>query len=231
MRKVFLKISKILFLLVVMLFAWSFTKFEVAQDKVSVLYNKLDSKTEKPNYEVFSKAVQGYMKLNRKDLLGNRNLLTIIDFGISSNKKRLWVIDLDNQKIIYHTLVAHGRNSGEEYAKQFSNLPESYKSSLGFYVTGKTYYGKHGLSLYLDGVENGFNDKARERTIVMHGADYVSNDFIKKNGRLGRSLGCPALSMEEHQEVINLVANKTCLFIYSPNTEYLSQSKVINEGI
>lgn len=231
MKNMLLKVNKLLFLFVIVVLSLSFTNVEFAKDNVNVIYNKLDSKTEKPNYEVFKKAVQGYIKLNKKDLLGKRNLLTIIDFSISSNKKRLWVLDLDNEKIIYHTLVAHGKNSGEEFAQQFSNVAESYKSSLGFYVTGKTYYGKHGLSLYLDGVETGFNDNARDRTIVIHGADYVSNDFIKKYGRLGRSFGCPALSMEESQEVINLVANKTCLFIYSPNKEYLSQSKLVNESI
>ena len=231
MKNKLIKINKIMFLFLFVFFTLSFNKVELTKDRISVMYNKLETTSGKPNYDVFQKAMNGYLKLNKKNYFGERNLLTIIDFGISSNKKRLWVIDLDNQKVIYNTLVAHGRNSGDEFAQQFSNIPESFKSSLGFYVTGSTYYGKHGLSLYLDGKESGFNDKARDRTIVMHGANYVSNDFIKQYGRLGRSYGCPALSMAEYQEVINLVANKTCLFIYSPNNEYLTKSKLINESI
>src|SRR5690606_932140 len=108
--------------------------------------------------------------------------------------------DLKSKKVLFNTLVAHGRNTGQATADKFSNLPNSNMSSLGFYLTDETYFGKHGLSLKLDGMDNGHNDKARERAIVMHGADYVSDSFVKQHGRLGRSLGCPALPQEISKE-------------------------------
>jgi hypothetical protein len=179
-----------------------------------------------PDSIVFQEGVMGYFALkNRQEL--DKSLLIIVDFGLSSNKKRLWVIDMDRPEILYHTLVAHGRNSGEEYAKSFSNRPQSYQSSLGFYITGNTYHGKHGLSLYLNGIEEGINDNAKERSIVMHGADYVSRLFIKKHGRLGRSFGCPSLPMEMHEEIINKIKGKSCLFIYHPDERYHSHSKLL----
>ena len=112
------------------------------------------------------------------------NILTIVDFSLSSTQERMWVIDMKNQKVLLKSLVAHGRNSGLEYAKDFSNTNESFKSSLGFYITGETYTGKHGLSLRLDGMEYGINDNARNRAVVVHGADYVSKSFIKNTKTL-----------------------------------------------
>ena len=202
-----------------------------AQDSEIVpkaLYDSIISNVPKPNFEVFEKAVTGYYKLKRSEQLGDKNLLTIIDFSLSSKKRRLWIIDLQKKTILEHSLVAHGKNTGEEFAGQFSNKPKSYKSSLGFYITGETYNGKHGLSLYLHGVEEGINDNALSRSIVVHGAKYVSFDFINKYGRLGRSFGCPALPLTKHKKIIPLIANKTCLFIYSPNDYYLENSKLIN---
>jgi hypothetical protein len=124
-------------------------------------------------------------------------------------------------------LVAHGKNTGELYAEKFSNISGSYTSSLGFYSTGDTYHGGHGLSLFLDGVEDGINDKARERAIVIHGADYVTEAFIKQNGRLGRSFGCPSLPPEINEEVIQTISGGSCLFIYADDKEYLSKSSFI----
>ena len=124
------------------------------------------------------------------------------------------MLDLVEVKVLYHCLVSHGKNSGELMAENFSNNPGSYTSSPGFYTTGETYFGKHGFSLRLDGIENGINDKARERAIVIHGADYVSPDFVKKYGRLGRSLGCPAVPEELSKEIIETIKDGTCLFVY-----------------
>jgi hypothetical protein len=103
-----------------------------------------------------------------------KNILTLIDFSLSSNVKRLWIIDLNTKTVLFNSLVAHGRNTGNEFAASFSNKSESFKSSLGFYATGEVYQGKHGLSLRLDGLERGVNDNARARAVVMHGADYVA---------------------------------------------------------
>src|SRR5690606_4161345 len=119
------------------------------------------------------------------------------------NKKRMWVIDMTTNTVLMHSLVAHGRNTGDVFAKNFSNASESYKSSLGFYLTGETYTGKHGMSLKLDGLEKGVNDNARNRAVVIHGADYVSDSFIKNNSRLGRSLGCPAVPRELTKQLIS----------------------------
>src|SRR5699024_9246237 len=116
-----------------------------------------------------------------------KDILTLIDFSMSSNTKRLWVIDLATNTVLFQSLVAHGRNTGEEFASDFSNRNSSYQSSLGFYATGEIYQGKHGASLRLDGLERGVNDNARQRAVVIHGADYVSDSFIQKHKRLGRS--------------------------------------------
>jgi hypothetical protein len=135
---------------------------------------------------------------------------------------------MDSKKVLFHDLVAHGRNSGDNFAGKFSNTPNSNMSSLGFYVTGDTYTGKHGLSLYLNGMDPDFNDKARERSIVIHGADYVSQNFIRKYGRLGRSFGCPALSMESYKSIIDTICQGSCLFIYYPDEGFVRQSTVLN---
>lgn len=189
----------------------------------STFYSLLRGEESKPGFEVFKKALTGFFNLKAGNNI-EKNILTIIDFSISSNLNRMWIIDMNKMEVIHVSLVAHGRNSGEEFASSFSNSPSSYQSSLGFYLTGGTYSGQHGLSLCLDGVEPGINDKARERAIVMHGADYVSRDFIRRNGRLGRSYGCPSIPIENHEEIIKLLSGKSCLYIYFPDDKYLSNS-------
>ncbi len=179
-----------------------------------------------PSIQSFTQALNGYYKLQETGKI-QKNLLTVVDFSLSANEKRLWVIDLELNEVLYQTYVAHGRNTGNEYAKSFSNIPESYQSSLGFYATAETYYGKHGYSLRLDGLETGINDKARERDIVIHGADYATEDFIKTYGRLGRSLGCPSLPKEESKTIINMIKEKSCLFVYYPSNDYSSKSQLI----
>lgn len=192
----------------------------------SALYHSIDpNHHEAPPYDVFLRALSGYDQLATTDKLSNKGIITVIDFRRSANEKRLWVIDLLAKKILFHSLTAHGRNSGEVFARHFSNTPNSNKSSLGFYVTGKTYVGKHGISLKLHGIETGINDKAEARAIVMHGASYVSESHIKRYGRIGRSLGCPAVPMETHKEIISQIANGTCLFIFYPDPAYVAASR------
>ncbi len=169
-----------------------------------------------PKSECFKKALQGFYLLKQKGIV-KKDILTLVDFSLSANSKRLWVIDLSTNTILYNSLVAHGRNTGEEFAGTFSNSNESYKSSLGFYATGEIYNGKHGKSLKLDGLEKGVNDNARMRGVVVHGADYVSDSFIKNNHRLGRSQGCPALPVELTNEIIDVIKDQSCLFIYHPS--------------
>lgn len=185
--------------------------------KVESIYQNLNvNNFELPTKNSFSKAMEGYLTLKDKGVV-KKEVLTIVDYTLSSNQKRFWVIDLKNNVILFQSFVAHGRNSGGEFAKQFSNVSSSFKSSLGFYATGETYYGKHGYSLRLDGLEKGVNNNARNRAIVMHGADYVSESFIKQNGRLGRSLGCLALSKKLSKEVIDNIKDKSCIFVYYPS--------------
>ncbi|MEX0996124.1 MAG: murein L,D-transpeptidase catalytic domain family protein [Flavobacteriaceae bacterium] len=195
--------------------------------KAVLLYESLNTNHfDLPSLPSFTQALKGYEKLQEAEKI-EKSLLTVVDFSLSANEKRLWVIDLEQEEIVYQTYVAHGRNTGDEYAKSFSNVPESYQSSLGFYATAETYYGKHGYSLRLDGLENGINDKARERAIVIHGADYATENFINEHGRLGRSLGCPSLPKEESESIINTIKEKSCLFIYFPSEDYVSKSQLI----
>jgi len=160
--------------------------------------------------------------LSAQDLLETRGLLTrklltVIDYGLPSTERRLWVFDLQSGRLLYHELVAHGRNSGEDLAEVFSNQEGSLMTSLGAFVTGETYFGKNGYSLRLRGLDPGLNDHAEARAIVMHGAPYVSDDFASRAGRLGRSHGCPAVRMEIARELIDRVKDGTLLYAWHPS--------------
>lgn len=195
---------------------------------VEMVYNSLNSNHyELPKLKSFKEALKGFYLLKEKGLV-QKDILTLVDFSLSSNIKRLWVIDLASNTILYNSLVAHGRNTGLEYATSFSNSNSSFKSSLGFYVTGEIYNGKHGMSLKLDGLEKGINDNARERGVVIHAANYVSNSFIKCNKRLGRSQGCPAIPEESLKEIVNTIKNKSCLFIYHPSRNFKTISDLFS---
>jgi hypothetical protein len=202
-----------------------FSKSEALTIKV---WDKLKDDPQLPPRKLLGLAISGYLNLVEDGLVKRNTPLSIIDFSLPSSSKRLWIIDLDKGEILHHSLVSHGRNSGDLVAKKFSNINSSFMSSLGFYVTGETYQGKHGYSLRLDGVEKGFNDNARERAIVIHGADYANNDFVQATGRLGRSLGCPALPMALHKDIINTIRGGSCLFIYGNDKSYLNQSPLLN---
>ena len=188
------------------------------------IYQELNGSV-KPDFELFEKAYLGYIDLKLIGQLSiEKEILSIIDFRLPSNKERLWVIDLKSKTILHHTLVAHGENSGKEYALDFSNEVNSHKSSLGFYGTEETYIGKNGLSLRLKGLERGFNSNARKRYVVLHGADYATKEYIAKNGILGNSEGCPAIPMGIHKNIIELTKEGTCLFIYFPDLSYIENS-------
>lgn len=188
------------------------------------VYNSLRLKEAGLSMEGFRFAWNGFQKEKF-----TKSILAIADFSQSSRHKRLYVIDLKENKLLYNTYVAHGRNSGEEYARQFSNKNSSYQSSLGFYRALTTYQGKHGLSLKLQGLETNINNRAFERAIVMHGAEYVSEDFIRRTGRLGRSQGCPAISIADTKKLISMLCNGAGLFLYYPDATYLKQSKLITD--
>ena len=184
------------------------------------------------DYKALRMAMTGYYSLRQKGMLKNDDVLTIIDYNQPSVNKRLFVIDMKNKRVLASSLVAHGKNSGLDRAIRFSNVPGSFKSSPGFFVTSRTYQGKHGYSLRLQGLETGINDNAEMRNIVMHGADYVSPDFIRRHGRLGRSHGCPALPFSQYRQVIDLIKNGSCLFIYNGDQRYTGRSSMLTlEGM
>ena len=193
-----------------------------------LLYDALKLRSLGLTKAAFDYAYKGYSYLQKKGMLARASVLTICDFSQSSRRKRLFVIDVNLQKVLINTYVAHGRRSGSEYARSFSNNPDSHMSSLGFYKTETTYYGGHGLSLKIEGLESGFNDKAEARNIVVHGSDYVSGSFIKNNPFNGRSFGCPAVPSNQINNVINTIKNGSCLFIYHPTRNYLTHSKILN---
>jgi hypothetical protein len=177
------------------------------------------------SFEIFNSAIIGYRKIGS---IKKPNLLTIIDYSKPSSEKRFFVIDIQNKQLEYSSFVAHGKNSGDNFVTSFSNLPNSLQSSIGFFITAETYTGENGYSMKLDGLEKGINDNARSREIVIHGADYVSQEYITKYGRLGRSWGCPSLPREVSKEIIDIIANGSCLFIYGNDENYKKNSNFIN---
>jgi hypothetical protein len=180
--------------------------------------------------QAFDYALKGFNFLVTKGKIVNNSIISIVDFSETSNKKRLFIIDLKNYKILFNTYVAHGQNSGKEFAGNFSNRPESLESSPGFYVTKETYYGTKGLSLRLEGEEEGINDNALNRGIVMHAAAYVNEALAQTRGFIGRSWGCPAVPPELHQAIINKIKNGSCLFLYTPNKNYISSSRILKDA-
>jgi hypothetical protein len=180
------------------------------------------------SFEVFNRAVLGYHHI---DNLKKKNIISIIDFTKPSTEKRFFVIDLENKQLLYECLVSHGKNSGDNYAKSFSDEPGSLKSSLGFFLTAETFSGDHGYSLKLDGLERNINGNARSRAIVIHGAEYVSEEFIKKYERLGRSWGCPALPVKISKEIIDKISGGSCLFIYADDNYYKENSVFLKKNL
>jgi L,D-transpeptidase-like protein len=200
------------------------TYFSISK-KLNV-YDSLHLKAAGLSKKVFTMALKGMARLVKTRRIKD-NLLAIVDFSQPSTCKRLYVIDLNTYQLLYCTWVAHGMKTGKVVAKSFSNKPSSCKSSLGFYVTGNAYNGCNGYSLKLEGMEKGINDFAMRRGIVIHGADYVSEGFIYNTGYIGRSWGCPAVSPDISNELIDLLKDGSCLFIYGPSPAYASRSVMV----
>ncbi len=200
-------------------------------EKNSSVFSQFPELSGRISSKVLTMAIEGYRTLKDQGKVSRDGILTVIDFNRPSVDERLFVIDVNRGQLLYSALVAHGRNSGDNYAENFSNVPGSFQSSLGFYTTGETYDGKNGYSLRLQGMESGINDNAQSRSIVIHGADYVSYDFIRRHGRLGRSEGCPALSLETFQQVIDLIKGGSCLFIYHDGRDYATKSTLFSPDL
>lgn len=203
---------------------YSLSEVEPFPAESEVLYAEMGLKNA-ITYDVFRLAYQGFKKIDER----KKDILSIVDFSMPSTQKRLLVLDMNAHRVLFNSHVAHGRNSGSNYATTFSNKVGSYQSSLGFYITENTYQGGNGYSLILEGLECGFNDKAKERAIVIHGADYCESSVISSSGRLGRSLGCPALPPKLSRPVIDAIKGGSVLFIYADDSKYLAQSSYLNE--
>lgn len=197
---------------------------ETAPDPIRELYEEMKLEGIM-KWNAFEEALQGYENLGPT----KRDIITVIDFSLPSTEKRMYVLDLKAKELLFHNIVSHGRNSGEKYAKSFSNTHGSFQSSLGFYFAQETYMGGNGYSLRLDGLEKGINDQARPRAIVVHGAAYCSQDIIESTGRLGRSYGCPALPRALTKPIINTIKGGTLMYIYADNKEYLANTKLIKK--
>ena len=183
------------------------------------LYKKLDTPT--LDKKVLDRALEGLLEINTE----NKSIITIIDYTKSANEKRMFVIDLKKEKVIFDTYVSHGKNTGGEYANNFSNKIDSLQSSVGFFKTSNTYMGSNGYSMRLDGLEKGINDNARERNIVIHGAEYATKSYIVQNGRLGRSWGCPAVPLDLSKDLINSIKDGSIVYINGDLSNYKKQTK------
>jgi len=203
---------------------------ELFQQYVDEVYQTANLQAYGLDEVVFKKAVTGFMNLKQAQKISPfSSVITVVDFNKSSREKRMWIVDLVEKHLLINTWVAHGQGSGDEIANSFSNTDESHQSSLGFYLADDVYVGKHGRSLRLDGLDAGFNDAARAREIVVHAAPYVSQGTINQLGRLGRSWGCPAVSPEVSEQVINTIKGKTVFFINGNDSSY--NSKYLNEDL
>jgi hypothetical protein len=238
MRKHFLWVTMAIFLLSATILSWrsdganrsvsvkksAFSTKELFDQYVNNLYEAARLQQAGLAFDVFEKAVTGYTNLKlAHEVPQNSDVLTVIDFTKSSREKRMWIVNILNKELVLNTWVAHGSGSGEEMANHFSDANDSHESSLGFYLTDKVYMGKHGRSLYLDGMDQGFNGSARMRSIVVHGANYVGPAAINEQGYIGRSFGCPAVSPKVVNKVINTIAGKTVLFINGNDESYYSK--------
>jgi hypothetical protein len=195
---------------------------------IDSLYSTMNLNENGLSRSIFFTACKGYEYMLSQNKLNKQGILTICDYSQRSSKKRLYVLDLNQGKILFNTYVAHGRNSGNEYATSFSNSTDSHKSSLGFMRTAETYFGDNGYSMRLDGMEYGFNNNVRSRAIVMHGSDYVNAERASDGTMMGRSYGCPAVPAAEVKKIINCIKNGSCFFNYYPDKKYATSSKIIN---
>lgn len=210
-------------------FSANFSAKELFEQYVANLYQAAHLQQSGLELSVFQKAYTGFINLKQANKLPeNSSVITVVDLSKPSREKRMWVIDLANKLILLNTWVAHGSGSGNEMATNFSDNNDSHQSSLGFYVTDNVYYGKHGRSLKLDGMDEGFNASARARDIVVHAAPYVSQRTINAQGHIGRSFGCPAISPQVSDFVINTIKGRNMLFINGNDDSY--QSKYLDEN-
>jgi len=199
--------------------------------QAEALYDSLKLAPAGLEKEVFLKAYKGYLYLVNRGLVNNSRMLSIADLSQSSRNKRLYIIDLKNTRLLFNTYVSHGKNSGGEMATSFSNIKDSYKSTLGFLLTVDTYIGCAGYSLRFRGMERGINDNAGNRAIIVHGSNYVNERMALLSGKVGNSLGCPAVPMSESRSIIDVIKGGSVYFIYHPDEYYNAASPILNAPI
>ena len=200
--------------------------FAMSGSDIGTQVQHLSNKAPKLNRNVLKLALTAYKNANKRGAV-RKPVLTVIDYSLPSNRQRMWVFDMRNERLLYNTFVAHGKNSGVNTAHHFSNRESSKESSLGTYITKDTYMGHKGYSLNLQGLDRGYNDNAYNRRVVMHGAWYVEPEFIKKAGRAGLSWGCPAIAQTLAKPVINTIKNGSVIFAYFPDRQFLSHSGLL----
>jgi hypothetical protein len=192
------------------------------------LYKELDLQQKGLEKDIFLMAYKGYLVLEGKGQVRNPGILSIADFSQSNRNKRLYIVDLRKRKLLVHTYVSHGKNSGAEMATSFSNVNNSNKSVLGFLITADTYNGSNGLSLKFRGMERGINDLVQHRAIVVHGSKFVNERELQQRGEMVNSLGCPAVPMAQSRSIINTIKGGSVYFIYHPDEFYAARSPVLN---
>lgn len=197
-----------------------------ANSDVKTEINHLSQKAPELNKKVLAYALTAYHKASNKGAV-KKPVLTVIDYSLPSSKQRMWIFDVNKERLLYQTYVAHGQNSGMTIPNHFSNQSSSKATSLGTFVTKDTYIGHKGYSLNLQGLEKGFNDNAYNRRVVMHGAWYMEPSFIKQSGRAGRSWGCPSIAQSLAKPVINAIKGGSVIFAYYPDRNYLSHSSFV----
>lgn len=200
--------------------------FAVSAINVNKEVQHLSRKAPQLNKHVLKLALDAYQKAATKGAV-KKPVLTVIDYSLPSFRQRMWIFDVNHEKLLYNTYVAHGQNSGMTVPNHFSNQNASKQTSLGTFVTRDTYFGSKGYSLNLQGLEKGFNDNAYSRRVVIHGAWYVEPDFIKRSGRAGRSWGCPSIAQTLAKPVINTIKGGSVVFAYYPDRNYLKHSNFV----
>ena len=195
-----------------------------ADINVNKLANTFVSETQGLKPQVARTALTAYQNALKKGIKDNKGIITVIDYSMPSTAKRMWVLNVNTQKVLFNTLVAHGKNSGANYATTFSNKRNSDETSLGLYQTANVYHGHDGLAIRLNGLDKGYNSNAMVRDVVIHGATYVSQSFAKAQGRIGRSWGCPAVSKKMIKPIINTIKGGTLVLAYYPSHSWLANS-------
>ncbi len=198
-----------------------------ANTSTPVLYNSLSKAAPELNPQVLQSALSA-MQCAVNNGASQARHLAVIDYSMPSTARRLWIFDLTSKKLVLRELVAHGQNSGENFATRFSNSEGSFQSSLGLFRTRESYQGANGYSLRMDGLEPGINDRARDRDIVIHGASYVNPLWSQRQGRIGRSQGCPAVRPQVARQIVDNLKNGQFMFAWYPDQRWLKSSAYLN---